>query len=67
MVHSLPWHLSNIWDANSELIPGKYPMIRLNTDDTSAYDTSTFWTHNVTYIKLRNLELGYTFPKTCLL
>jgi len=60
------WHLSNIWDANSELIPGKYPMIRLNTDDTSAYDTSTFWTHNVTYIKLRNLELGYTFPKTWL-
>lgn len=60
------WHLSDIWDSNSELIPGKYPMIRLNTDDTSAYDTSSYWLHNVTYIKLRNLELGYTLPKAWL-
>lgn len=57
------WHLSDIWDANSTLIPGKYPMLRLNSDETSAYDKSSFWLHNVTYIKLRNLELGYTFPK----
>ena len=60
------WHLSDIWDANSPLIPGKYPMVRLNTDETSAYDKSSYWLHNVTYLKLRNLEVGYTFPKTWL-
>lgn len=60
------WHLSDIWDANSELIPGKYPMLRLNSDETSAYDKSTFWLHNVHYIKLRNLEFGYTLPKNWL-
>ncbi len=57
------WHLSDIWDADSELIPGKYPLIRMNNAETSAYDKSTFWLHNVRYIKLRNLELGYTLPK----
>ena len=41
-------------------------MIRLNTDETSAYDKSSYWLHNVTYLKLRNLEVGYTFPKTWL-
>lgn len=57
------WHLADIWDADSELIPGKYPLIRLDNAETSAYDKSTFWLHNVRYIKLRNLEFGYTLPK----
>lgn len=57
------WHLADIWDADSQLIPGKYPLIRLNNEETSAYDKSTFWLHNVKYIKLRNLEFGYTLPK----
>ena len=34
--------------------------------ETSAYEKSTFWLHNVRYIKLRNLEFGYTLPKTLL-
>ncbi|MDR0892271.1 MAG: TonB-dependent receptor [Mediterranea sp.] len=57
------WHLSDIWNADSELVPGKYPLIRLNSDESSAYEKSTFWLHNVRYIKLRNLEFGYTLPK----
>lgn len=57
------WHLADIWNAESELIPGKYPLIRLDNAETSAYEKSTFWLHNVTYIKLRNFELGYTLPK----
>lgn len=36
------WHLADIWDADSQLIPGKYPLIRLNNEETSAYDKSTF-------------------------
>lgn len=60
------WHLADPFDPNSELIAGKYPMLRLDSDETSAYDTSTFWLHNVRYIKLRNLEFGYSFPKSWL-
>lgn len=57
------WHLSDIWDPNSSLIAGKYPMLRLNSDETNAYEKSSYWLHNVTYLKLRNMELGYTVPK----
>lgn len=60
------WQLSDIWDPNSAFISGKYPMLRLNSDETSAYDKSSYWLHNVTYLKLRNLELGYTLPKVWL-
>ncbi|MGK9128072.1 TonB-dependent receptor [Olivibacter sp. SA151] len=56
------WHLADVWDPNSEIIPGKYPMVRLNQGEHSNYWNSTFWKHNVTYVKLRNIELGYNFP-----
>lgn len=57
------WHLADVWDPNSEIIPGKYPMVRLNQQDHSNYWGSTFWKHNVTYVKLRNFEFGYNLPK----
>ena len=57
------WHLSDIWDADSELIPGKYPTLLLNNSGHSNYWESTFWTTNVRYIKMKNLELGYNLPK----
>lgn len=56
------WHLSDINDPNSELIPGKYPTALLGNSTHSNYKASTFWMENVAYLKLRNLELGYTFP-----
>lgn len=60
------WHLADIWDANSELIPGKYPMLLIGNSSHSNYWNSTFWKKNVTYMKLRNLEFGYTIPKSIL-
>lgn len=60
------WRLEDPWDANSKVIKGKYPMVRLNQGDHSNYWNSDFWKHNVTYMKLRNLEFGYTIPKTYL-
>lgn len=57
------WHLADIWDAESELIPGKYPMLLIGNSSHSNYWNSTFWKKNVRYIKLRNLEFGYTIPK----
>ena len=57
------WHLADIWDAHSELIPGKYPMLLIGNSSHSNYWNSTFWKKNVRYIKVRNAELGYTLPK----
>jgi hypothetical protein len=57
------WMLSDITNPDSELIPGKYPTLIVGNSSHSNYWKSDFWTQNVNYIKLRNLELGYNFPK----
>ena len=60
------WKLSDIWDANSELIPGKYPMLLIGNSAHSNYWNSTFWKQNIRYIKLRNLDFGYSLPNRIL-
>ncbi len=56
------WHLSDPTDANSELIPGKYPTLIVGNQGHSNYWNSDFWSVNGRYIKLKNLELGYNLP-----
>ncbi len=57
------WRLSDLTDPNSALIPGKYPTLIVGNGSHSNYRNSTFWKYNGRYIKLRNLEIGYTIPK----
>ncbi|MDR3252045.1 MAG: TonB-dependent receptor [Tannerella sp.] len=57
------WRLADIWDANSNYVPGKYPMLLIGNSSHSNYWNSSFWKKNVAYVKLRNLELGYNIPK----
>lgn len=57
------WHLSNPWDANSELIPGRYPTMLYGNSGHSNYLASTFWTEEMWFLKLRNLQIGYTLPQ----
>lgn len=61
------WHRADPFDLNSEWIPGKYPALRYNDGGHSNYKrNSTFWIHNVKYIRARTIELGYSLPKTLL-
>jgi TonB-linked SusC/RagA family outer membrane protein len=62
------WHRQNIYDPNSPWVPGKYPANRYNPGHGhSDYGTqSTFWLHNVRYIRARTIELGYTLPQRLL-
>ncbi|RFM28494.1 SusC/RagA family TonB-linked outer membrane protein [Deminuibacter soli] len=64
------WHRANPLDPNSAWIPGKYPPNRVNPGTShSDYSldgnnpvTNTFWTHNVTSLRARTIEIGYTIP-----
>ncbi len=56
------WHRADPYDPDSEWIPGYYPAIR-NGNSGPNSRTSDFWLTNVQYLRVRNLELGYTFPK----
>jgi TonB-linked SusC/RagA family outer membrane protein len=55
------WY-SDIWDRNSPIIVGKYPLLLQTTPPPNTSLTSTGWQTNITYVKLRNFELGYTLP-----
>ncbi|SDD33692.1 SusC/RagA family TonB-linked outer membrane protein [Niabella drilacis] len=58
------WHREDIFDLNSAWIPGKYPAISFNESWRSDYNkNSTFWLHNIKYLRARTIELGYSLPQ----
>ncbi|WP_423147204.1 SusC/RagA family TonB-linked outer membrane protein [Rubrolithibacter danxiaensis] len=59
------WHRADIFDVNSEWLPGKYPANRYNpgTNHSDYNSSSTFWLHNVRYLRARTIQLGYSLPE----
>ena len=55
------WHRADPYDPDSEWIPGRYPAIREGNSGPNARN-SDFWLTNVRFLRVRNLELGYTLP-----
>ena len=52
------------WSPNAtdaENAKAKYP--KLTTNDTNIYATSDFYLFNGAYMRIKNITLGYTFPK----
>lgn len=58
------WHRVDPLDLNSEWVSGQYPALRFNNGDHANYNkNSSFWLTNMSYLRLRTMELGYTLPK----
>jgi len=61
------WHLADPYDPNSEWIPGEWPAIRLEQDMGSFYTRdSKIWRKDASYVRLKTVELGYTFDASLL-
>jgi len=76
------WHRADPYDPTSPWIAGTYPALRKDATNLSVfrvpgallYDDvnrganfrNDFWTTNIRYFRLKNLELGYSFPKALL-
>jgi TonB-linked SusC/RagA family outer membrane protein len=57
------WY-NNIWDKNSGISVGRYPLLTKGINNwMNTHWPNNFWQTNVTYVKLRNIELGYSLPK----
>jgi TonB-linked SusC/RagA family outer membrane protein len=41
----------------------KYPILTTSTGNTLNFDNSDFWLQNAAYLRLKNLQFGYTFPR----
>lgn len=55
------WHHEDIFDTNSPLVPGFYPQTGYVDSDNW---TSSFWLSNGSYVRLKNVEIGYTFKQS---
>jgi len=57
------WYKADYTDPNAVWIPGYFPAIRDMNAQTINRQPSNYWMWNGNYIRLKNIELGYTFPK----
>ncbi len=58
------WHRADPLDLNSEWVSGQFPALRFNDGGHNNYNkNSSFWLTNMSYIRLRTMEVGYTIPK----
>lgn len=57
-------HNKDLWNTwNPETGEGKYPIWNANANTSSLTSTSTLYLTNASYFSIRNLTIGYTFPK----
>lgn len=58
------YHRSDQMDPNSSWVPGYFPSTyRDNGRSDMMTLSSTFWMQNASYLRLKSLEVGYTFPQ----
>jgi TonB-linked SusC/RagA family outer membrane protein len=60
------WHHSDLFDESSAWVPGKYPSTRLSGTSSWNTETSTFNVLDGSYLRIKNIEIGYTIPSKCL-
>jgi hypothetical protein len=58
------WHREDPYNNDSPWVPGYYPALRKDQNSHVNFTRrSNYWNTNVRYVRLRNLELGYTIPQ----
>lgn len=55
------WHRADPYDPNSEWIKGTWPATRSINDAGANYNESSVWRRDASYLRLKNVSLGYTF------
>lgn len=60
------WHREDPYDPNSAWIPGEWPAMRVTqyADPARIYEESNAWRKDASYVRLKNLELGYSFEES---
>ncbi|MBF0647391.1 SusC/RagA family TonB-linked outer membrane protein [Dysgonomonas sp. GY75] len=59
------WHREDLFDPQSRWIQGKYPSTYVGGKESNRR-VSDFWLQNAAYLRLKNVQIGYTVPKKIL-
>lgn len=60
------WHRENLYDLDSEWIPGRFPSAYSGGNGRGNRAPSEFWVSDAKYLRLKNLEIGYTVNSSLL-
>ncbi|WP_051291086.1 TonB-dependent receptor [Pedobacter glucosidilyticus] len=60
------WRLADYYDKDSEWVPGYFPATRRPLDAPTIRLTNNIYRRNASYVRLKNIEIGYTIPKKLL-
>ena len=60
------WHREDPYDDTSRWIPGKWPASRFISDAGAMYNESSVWRRDASYLRLKNISIGYTLPRNVL-
>ena len=55
------WHHEDIFDSSSPWVPGFFPAVRTMDKDPYRNYASSYTYKDCSYVRLKNVELGYTF------
>ncbi|SDP13757.1 TonB-linked outer membrane protein, SusC/RagA family [Mucilaginibacter sp. OK268] len=58
------WQADNAWTAANPNPNAAYPAITNLSQGSENVQTSTFWNRNATYLRVKNLQLGYSFSNS---
>lgn len=59
-------YYSDIFDRNSAIVVGKYPLLLQTNPAPNTNFNHGGWQTNITYVRVRNLQIGYTLPYSVL-
>ncbi|MBR1575419.1 MAG: TonB-dependent receptor [Bacteroidales bacterium] len=60
------WHHEDLFDSESPWVPGFFPSVRYGEKAGYNNAASSYTYKNCSYVRLKNIELGYTFRKQLL-
>lgn len=55
------WHREDIFDPTSPWVPGTYPALKKSNNESNLR-ASSFWFRNTSYLRLRDIQVGYNLP-----
>lgn len=59
------WRREDLYDPNSKWISGKYPST-VASGNSNNMRRSSFWLQNASYIRIKDIQFGYSLPKNVL-
>nr|WP_322623502.1 TonB-dependent receptor [uncultured Flavobacterium sp.] len=57
------WQADNRWTEENPNPDAKYPKLTTLNGSSGNLFTSTYWLRNASFLRLKNIQLGYTLPK----